>query len=179
MACQKRKVLRCIENCSAYPPMTDLRAVTLKFLLPNRMPHLQRCDPKIVKNLKHYYRKHLIPKMITWYDAGKDVEEFKMSLLDATTMVKFACSCVRKRDNKNCFWHWGFIWSSDAAEEEEDIDTYDEVTRLQQLNIIDSEAIINVDGDLAITRCQQSQKMKFRLDRKKMMMMIADRSYQL
>lgn len=159
MVRQKRKVILFIDNCCAHPQIHGLRAVTLQFLPPNTTALSQPCDAGIIKNLKHHYRKKLMNRMLTWYDSGKDMKEFHVTLLDALIMLKEVWDDnVSAETIRNCFRHCGFFvqpstaLGNEGATADSEEEVCEDFRRLQQLHIIDPDIhirdVVAVDAEL-------------------------------
>lgn len=150
MVRQKRKVIVFLDNCSAHPHLTDLRAVRLCFLPANTTAKTQPCDAGIIKNLKSHYRKKLLGRMLSWHDSGKDMKEFNITLLDSLLMLKESWNDVSSETVKNCFQHCGFSKiNNSAAVSEETSEEFREMSErkliVQELNF---EGFVDVDADL-------------------------------
>ena len=152
----KSKVLLFIDNCCAHPQIHGLRAVALLFLSLNTTAVVQPCDVGIIKNLKHYYRKMLMRSMLTWYDSGKDMKEFQITLLDAMVMLKEVWdNKVSAETIRNCFRHCGFFQSPTTVrtnEEGAEAEASEDFQRLRELHIVDPDLnvgdVVAVDAEL-------------------------------
>ena len=89
MHSQKRKVLLVVDNCSAHEKIQpQLKATELLFLPPNATTKLQPLDQGIIQNIKVHYRTANLLKLIAHIDAGMPREDFRITILEAMTMLK-------------------------------------------------------------------------------------------
>lgn len=109
MARKKRKIVLVIDNCPAHPNIEDLSNLRLVFLPPNTTSHGQPLDAGIIKNLKQYYRKNMVSRLVQSLDENV---EFKPSLLFCLNLLKQAWMSVKKETIVNCFAHCGFVSQS-------------------------------------------------------------------
>ena len=59
---------------------------------------------------KHHCRKKLVRLTLSWYDSGKDMKEFQITLLDAMVIFKEVWDdTVSGETIRNCFRHCGFF----------------------------------------------------------------------
>jgi hypothetical protein len=112
---QDRKVLLFIDNCSAHPDISDLKAVKLVFFPPNTTSRLQPMDQGIIELMKKHYRKRMIQKMlIAIGDGGKgDLPVFNVA--DAINMIKAAWGEISQSTIQKCFRKGGFVERSELA----------------------------------------------------------------
>ena len=115
---KRRKIVLFLDNCSAHPHVEDLEYIELVFLPPNTTSEIQPCDQGIIKNLKAYYRKDMVRRLITSINHGATMADFKITLLDGLRMIKTAWDQVTSTTIANCFCKSGF--TLDINEEEED-----------------------------------------------------------
>ncbi|GFO36892.1 tigger transposable element-derived protein [Plakobranchus ocellatus] len=108
MHCQKTKVLLTLDNCTAHPKVTNLKAVELLFLPPNTTSKSQPCDMGIINNVKCHYRGTLLKRLIDYINEGNDFNNFKLTLLDAAIILKQAWEKVEPATIRNCFKEAGF-----------------------------------------------------------------------
>lgn len=102
---QKRKVLLFVDNCSAHKTVLNLLNIKVIFFPPNMTSIVQPMDQGIIKNLKHFYRKQIVLKMLS------DIETntlTKIDVLIASRMLKFAWEQVGRETIINCFAKAGF-----------------------------------------------------------------------
>ena len=95
MARKHRKIALVLDNCSSHPKYSadNLAHVKLVFLPPNLTSLIQPCDMGIIKNLKTYFRKHVIAQVVSVLDGNGDSKTVNniaksTSLLDAMQMPK-------------------------------------------------------------------------------------------
>ena len=55
-----RKIALLIDNCPAYPSVSDLTNVQLVFLPPNATSVLQPADQGVIRSLKVHYRERVV-----------------------------------------------------------------------------------------------------------------------
>lgn len=68
---QKSKVLMFVDNCGAHGHISNLKAITSKFLPPNTTSVLQPMDQGVIKNLKLHYRSRLLNRVLLRVDSDK------------------------------------------------------------------------------------------------------------
>ena len=105
---EHRKVLMLVDNCPAHPSVSGLKAITLKFLPPNTTSHLQPMDQGIIQNMKVFYRKLVVERVIREIEAGREVDYKAITVLDAIRMVHSAWHHVKPETIAHCFEHAGF-----------------------------------------------------------------------
>ena len=69
MTRQNRRILLVLDNCPAHPQIGNLLAIRLAFLPPNTTAHTQPLDQAIIQALKLHYRKLILQKLLSSYDA--------------------------------------------------------------------------------------------------------------
>ncbi len=113
-----RKVCLIVDNCTAHPHISDLKAIKLVFLPPNTTSKLQPCDQGIIQNLKKFYRRRMLEKLLLAVndDNNGDAEgpintNSLITLLDAITMLRAAWNQVKPETVQKCFGHAGFVVS--------------------------------------------------------------------
>ena len=109
-----KSVLLFIDNCAAHPQIKDLRAVKLVFLPPNTTSVLQPCDQGIIQNLKTFYHKRILKRLLADIGNGGGTSHSNMTILDAMT-IAYAWNEVKQETIVNCFRHAGFQLSSGDA----------------------------------------------------------------
>lgn len=105
MAANKRKILMIIDNCTAHPVITNLKAIQLEFLPPNVTSVLQPLDQGVIQCFKSNYRKMLVRRMIA---AMENENLYEIDVLGAMHLAKSAWNDVSKETIANCFRHAGF-----------------------------------------------------------------------
>ena len=111
-----RSVLVIVDNCTAHPPCLSLSNIVLKFLPPNTTSKLQPCDQGIIQSLKVHYRYQLLQKLLLAMD---NVDDIKISVLDAMQWLQYAWDQVTPTTIQNCFHHVGFRADSSAPIEDD------------------------------------------------------------
>ena len=81
-------------------------------------------------------------RMLAWYDSGKEMKEFHITLLDAMVILKDVLEDkVSAETIRNCFRHCGFFHSPSVRISEEDEEAgaaaSEDLQRLQTLEIVD------------------------------------------
>ena len=105
---EQRRVLMLVDNCPAHPAVSGLKAITLKFLPPNTTSHLQPMDQGIIQNMKIFYRKLVVERVMRDIEAGREVDYKAITVLDAIRMLHSAWHQVKPETIANCFQHAGF-----------------------------------------------------------------------
>lgn len=110
---QQRKVLLLLDNCTAHQVNVTLSSVEVLFLPPNTTSGLQPMDMGIIANVKAFYRRRVVDRMIFNIDRCKaqgidDVPDLKVTPLMAVQFVYAAWYEVRRSTIRNCFLKGGF-----------------------------------------------------------------------
>lgn len=105
MSKQNRKILMFVDNCSAHTRVPHLANVRVEFLPPNTTSKLQPLDQGIIQNFKVLYRREIVLRMIESID---QVQEHKISLLEAMTVADKAWKMITPSTIQNCFRVCGF-----------------------------------------------------------------------
>ena len=116
---KKRKVALVIDNCTAHPHMSDLKAITLVYLPPNTTSKMQPMDQGIIQNLKVHYRAGILRKLLLAVDEKKVLY---ISVLDALHVLRQAWEMVKPKTVENCFKHCGFNSAQNDSQSEESQD---------------------------------------------------------
>ena len=109
MVKKKRKICLLMDNCSAHN-VKDLKleAVEIVFLPPNTTSAVQPLDQGIIRNLKHFYRKRSLQKIISAIDnddgATAGTVAKSINVLDAVNFIAAAWSNVTPETIQNCFF---------------------------------------------------------------------------
>lgn len=152
-----RKVLLFIDNCPAHPKVLvrNLQAVKLVYLPPNTTSKLQPMDQGVIKNLKHYYRKRAVSRIIRNIEANNPVND--MNLLDAIHILQKSWEDVKPETIANCFRKAGFTIQESAnvevVEESTPIPeplewtTFQEHFKCQETNF---DAYLDVDSEVIV-----------------------------
>lgn len=115
----KRHVLLLVDNCSAHKVEIELRAIELAFLPANTTVALQPMDQGVIKNLKSFYRRHILERMLLCSENDKG---YTVTLLTCLHMLVRAWSQVTAATIANCFRHCGFgAPNTVTSEVEEDV----------------------------------------------------------
>ena len=153
MASQHRKVLLVIDNCPAHPRIHNLKATQLLFLPPHATSKLQPCNLGIIRSMNVNYRKISLMKLIRHIDTGAAYEDFKLTLLDAVSMVKYAWEEVTSTTISNCFIKAGFTDNKASYTPEKDDNLTNEplLERLFREYNISSSDYVSVDDNIPAT----------------------------
>lgn len=118
---KKRKILLFVDNCPAHPKVLQkkLKAVSVIHLPSYITSKLQPMDMGIIKNLKFYYRKRLVKKLLEVIQKEKDA--YVIDLLQAITLLTKAWNDVSSTTIANCFHKAGFkkIDPDESVQEEQ------------------------------------------------------------
>ncbi|XP_040358446.1 tigger transposable element-derived protein 6-like [Ixodes scapularis] len=99
------KVVFIVDNCPTHGEVDGLESICLGFLPPNATAVIQPTDHGVIQNLKMYYRRHLIRRMIVCADSKKS---YSVILLSALHMLTYAWDQVKVSTVQRCFHHAGF-----------------------------------------------------------------------
>lgn len=121
----KNKILLLVDNCPAHPVVPNLSNIKLCFLPANTTSMLQPLDQGVIKSLKVHFRKFQIVKMLQQSEESSENEfKWKITILDAVTMISKAWDRVTPKTIANCFKHAGLsqnaLPADDLEFEEED-----------------------------------------------------------
>jgi hypothetical protein len=123
----------------------------VEFFPANTTSVLQPTDQGVIKALKQKFRRSFVLRLLQRLDSNKD--SYKMSLLNAVSMLAMAWNLVGKGIITNCFRKAGLITNAEPAIQNEDGD--DEVSRdewpkvQEKLNIRStSEKFVQADNAL-------------------------------
>ncbi|XP_040355873.1 tigger transposable element-derived protein 4 [Ixodes scapularis] len=112
-----RKVVFIVDNCPAHGEVDGLKSIILEFMPPNATAVIQPMDQGVIQNLKVYYRRQLLHRMLLCADSGKD---YSVNLLSALHMLTYAWEQVKVSTVQRCFHHAGFARQEVIPEEEGD-----------------------------------------------------------
>jgi hypothetical protein len=105
----------------------------VEFFPANTTSVVQPVDQDIIKALKQKFRRSFVLRLLQRLNSNKD--RYKMSLLDAVSMLAMAWNLVGKDIIANCFRKAGFIINAEPAMQNEDGDdevSCDEWPKLQE-----------------------------------------------
>ncbi|KAK8771219.1 hypothetical protein V5799_025538 [Amblyomma americanum] len=105
-----RKILLLVDNCSAHKIEVQTNAVELAFLPANTTAVLQPMDQGIIKNLKTFYRRHILERIIL-------CQNYEVTLLSALHMLVRAWEQVTGATIANCYRHCGFTTQGEHVDE--------------------------------------------------------------
>lgn len=161
---EKRKILLFIDNCTAHNNLPSLKWIKVEYFPPNMTSVVQPMDQGVIKNLKHFYRRQVVIKILGATDKNP------INVLDAAEMIHNAWNKVTASTIAHCFRAAGFKVENDEAnsskgdivcnttEENDNPNCYricdENITPpdgWEDLNVDESyEAYLNVDADVAI-----------------------------
>lgn len=107
-----------VDNCSAHEKIQpQLKATELLFLPPNATTKLQPLDQGIIQNIKVHYRTANLLKLIAHIDAGMPREDFRITILEAMTMLKQVWNRVTPTPSTiaYCFRKAGFVTTASSS----------------------------------------------------------------
>ena len=131
-----RKVLLVVDNVSSHKKNENLRSVELLFLPPNCTSKIQPCDQGIIQSLKLNYRRRCLEQLLLWLDAKNNINEFKVTVLDAINICATSWNCVNSQTIANCFRHGGWSINSATVENNEEPD-FANSTETEARNVYD------------------------------------------
>ncbi|XP_037521072.1 tigger transposable element-derived protein 4 [Rhipicephalus sanguineus] len=105
-----RKVLLLVDNCSAHKVDVETKAIELAFLPANTTAVLQPMDQGIIKNLKSFYRRQMLERIIL-------CNNYQVMLLSALHMLVRVWEQVTALTIANCYRHCGFSTEALQADE--------------------------------------------------------------
>lgn len=161
MGQEKRKIALIVDNCPAHPVhvKSKLKNIELIFFPPNLTSKLQPMDQGVIKNLKLYYRKKLVQKIIITIEENQTVDKNFINLRESIAILSKAWTHdVSAKTVENCFKKAGFSTSLSIWVEEDDLQLA-ELKRswdmLKTSNIIDKEIsfddFVSVDENIVTT----------------------------
>jgi hypothetical protein len=113
---QGRSIALIVDNCSAHPRLTCLRAISLFFLPPNTTSVLQPLDQGVIYSFKMLYRKKILKKLISVIESeGNSSYHLNVNILDALTMAAAAWNDLKAETIVKCFRKAGFIVTDETA----------------------------------------------------------------
>jgi hypothetical protein len=125
LASKSRKILLFVDHGPAHPKdVRKFKNVQVEFFPANMTLVLQPMDQGIIKALKQKIRRSFVLRSLQRLNYNED--RYKMSLLDAVSMLAMAWNSVGKDTIANCFGKAGFITNAEPAKQNADGD--DEVS---------------------------------------------------
>jgi hypothetical protein len=125
MASKSRKILLFVDHIPAHPKdVRNVKNVQVEFFPANTTSVLQPMDQGIIKALKQKFPRSFLLRLLQRRNSNKD--NYKMSLLDAVSMLAMAWNLIEKDIIATCFRKAGFITNAEPAIQQEDGD--DEVS---------------------------------------------------
>ena len=85
---EKRKILVLVDNCPAHPNIKSLKNIRLEFLPPNTTSLIQPLGQGVIKNLKTFYRKELVQKIISAVD--DNLVDESVTAIDISSKFRFS-----------------------------------------------------------------------------------------
>lgn len=154
MASQSRKILLFVDHCPAHPKdVGNFKNVQVEFIPANMTSILQPMDQGVVKTLKQKFRRSFVLRLLQRRNFTQD--DYRMSLLDAVSMLAVAWNSVGKCNITNCFRKAGFITNAEPEEDEDGDDgvSCDAWSNLQEKLNIGSTFEEFVQADDALPPC--------------------------
>lgn len=112
-----RKVVFIVDNCPAHGEVRDLNSIRLEFLPANVTAVLQPMDQGVIRNLKVFYRRHILRRMMLYMESNKG---YTVGLLSAIHILAQSWDEVASTTIRRCFGHAGFLEQVDASQEGSD-----------------------------------------------------------
>jgi hypothetical protein len=114
MASKGRKILLFVDHCPAHPKdARNFKNVQVEFFPANTTSVLHPMDQGIIKALKQKFCRSFVLRLLQRHNSNKD--SYKISLLDAVSMLAMAWNLVGKDIIANCFRKAGFITNAEPA----------------------------------------------------------------
>lgn len=156
---ENRKILLFVDNCPAHPKTVGakLKNVKLEYFPPNLTSILQPMDQGIIKNLKQYYRKRIVMKVLSHIEEATPTT---VSLLDAINDLNKTWTIdVKEQTIANCFRKAGFVKDACSQDADDwDEDDYLPLSELKKLwssyrtamnmNDVEFDDYVTVDNDV-------------------------------
>ena len=104
---KNRRIALILDNCGAHPNI-NLENIELIFLPPNVTPLIQPLDQDVIRNLKQFYRRMIVIKLLSMIESSENelsaVElSRKLDLLSSIRLIKEAWELVTPNTIFNCF----------------------------------------------------------------------------
>ncbi|GBN38534.1 hypothetical protein AVEN_147345-1 [Araneus ventricosus] len=128
MCKEKRKIVLFIDNCTADSLIPEMNAVKVVCLSPNMTSKLQPLDQGIIINLKVFYRKEFVKKVMDSIDKKQKMKPFNK--LDCMKTADRAWMNITQKIIKNCFEQAGF--SSVEIESDEKLELHRETQQCEE-----------------------------------------------
>jgi hypothetical protein len=121
MASKSRKIFLFVDHCPVHPKgISNCKNVQVEFFPANTTSVLQPMDQGVIKALKQNFCRSFVLRFLQRLNSNKD--SYKMSLLDAVSMLAMAWNLVGKDIIANCFRKAGIITNAEPAIQNEDGD---------------------------------------------------------
>jgi len=146
MSQENRKIILFVDNCTAHPRTlsTKLKSVTLAYFPPNTTSKLQPMDQGIINNLKVYYRKRILNKVISNLE-----QRTTITLRDCISEVSKAWrSDVTSETIKKCFFKAGF--TNENIETDIEIPDVQREWELVHCDGVTLQDYLKIDEDIAV-----------------------------
>src|SRR5207302_831610 len=82
-----RKIILFIDNCTAHNAIPQLKCIKIVYFPPNMTSVVQPKDQGVIQNLKHFYRRQVVYKIL---DNNTSQVQTKIDLLDTSRMLSKA-----------------------------------------------------------------------------------------
>jgi hypothetical protein len=158
---QRRSVVLVVDNSSAHPKdaADDLQNVRLLFLPPNAMSLIQPCDMGIIRNLKAFYRRRIVKRVVSAIDSDKDSSASSLakdvSVLEAMHMLRASWSEVTSATVANCFRKAGFCVAACTQDVPDTEECEDELLPPEDITPADFTRFVSIDES---TECQPHRR---------------------
>jgi hypothetical protein len=134
MTSKSRKVLLFVDHCPAHPKdVRNFKIVQVEFFPANTTSMLLPMDQGIIEVLEQKFRRMFVQRLLQRLNSNE--HSYKMSLLDAVSMLAMAWNLVGKDIIASSFKKAGFITNAEPAIQNEDGDdevSCDEWPKLQE-----------------------------------------------
>lgn len=98
-----RKILLLLDNCSAHVEISNLSNICIEYFPPNLTSVMQPMDQGIILNLKTFYRRFMIEKILSHLELKNEL--LSIDLLQAVDLISMAWNSVTSSTISNCFRH--------------------------------------------------------------------------
>ena len=143
---ENRKIILFLDNCTAHPRTlsTKLKSITIAYFPPNTTSKLQPMNQGIISNLKVYYRKRILNKVISNLEHRTTI-----TLRDCISEVSKAWrSDVTSETIKKCFFKAGF--TNENIETDIEIPDVQREWELVHCDGVTLQDYLKIDEDIAV-----------------------------
>ncbi|XP_071513406.1 uncharacterized protein [Panulirus ornatus] len=111
-----RNIVVLVDTCSAHPNLESLSNVQLTFLPPDTTSKLQPVEQGVIQNLKTFYRRSVLERLIECRERGR---EYDVTLLEALELLQTAWKQIKPELVVNSFKQAGLEQLLDPDETEQ------------------------------------------------------------